>query len=177
MWIQFHFKNLISIPWWPFIMYFCHPLSIILLNVTLIPFYSVNSLWLGCVGGRVQALPFYYGSQKLSVWTDTVMGPQWITPCIRVVVSPLHVDSGLDCAIGFGPQGLSKQNASGLEKGSPIRLPSCSLRLEPIHNTKKCRLRVTKKDPELVASCKINPQTGGGEAIQDLIWPSPLLAT
>lgn len=123
MWIQFHFKNLIRVPWWPFIMYFCHPLSIILLNVTLIPFYSINSLWLSFAGRRVQALLLLCKPDAECV-NSYSKGPQWITPSyMHVGVSPLHADSGLDHMIGFVQQGINKMQ-QWLEKCLHIRLPS-----------------------------------------------------
>lgn len=50
-------------------------------------------------------------------------GPQWITASrIQAVESPLHVDSGLDCAIGLGQQGTSKDRKSVCTLGYPLLL-------------------------------------------------------
>lgn len=69
---------------------FWHLSSIILSKITLIPFYSIPSLWIGFVGGKFQTLPFCWKPETECV-NNFSKGSQWITPpYIHAIVSSLH---------------------------------------------------------------------------------------
>lgn len=98
---------------------FWHPSSIILSKITLIPFYSIPSLWIGFVGGKFQALPFYWKPETECV-NSCSKSSQWIYPdyCLHSTWTQL------DHVTHLGQQDISKcDTGKGLKSAGNFDYP------------------------------------------------------